>query len=441
MVSGLLVAATLFLAACSRPGGPNLVLVSIDTLRADHLGVYGYPRPTTPAIDRFAKDAVLFERFTAYAPSTLPSHASIFTSLAPDHHGGSSAVGTVVSPGVPTITEVLKDAGYATASFNDGVQLDAVFGLARGFDVYEASRAAGASADVLVGPETTLANAVRRGIDWLKGVRRPFFLFLHTYEIHHPYTPAPPDLAALERAYEGPLPDSVSVELLQRINAGDVAISDADAQHIVNTYDAELRSADRAFQDLLSYLRETGLYDETVIVLVSDHGEEFGEHGSQGWHSHTLYDELLHVPALVKLPSSRHAGRVVAGQVRAIDLAPTLLAVLGLDSPPEFAGVDRAAAIVAGRASDTAVVPRRDKAEDDSLRVRTDRWKLYQGELFDLAHDPREQVNVAERHPDVIRRLAGVQQRFLEERPIPEPISSATPPEVVEKLRALGYVE
>jgi len=429
-------------AACSPRGTPrlNLVLVSIDTLRADHLGTYGYARPTTPEIDRFARQAVLFREFISNAPSTLSAHASLLTSLSPSHHGASVVAGTRVWPGATLLADVLSEAGYATASFNGGHQLDPSYGLAHGFDVYEATRAANDRAETLVGPENRLEANVRKGIEWIRGVRRPFFVFLHSYEIHHPYTPAPADLKSLEPEYGGDLPDSVSVDLIQRINAGRMRISPRDLAHVVAAYDAELRSADRAFGELLAFLDESGLRQSTVVVLVSDHGEEFGERGTVAWHSHTLYDELLHVPAVVSLPGGPR-GTVVSGQVRGIDLAPTLTAALGLGVPAGFTGRGRGDAMRSGEARELPELVKRDKAREDLWRIRTGRWKLYNADLFDLHRDPAESRDVAGAHPDVVERLRREQEALLGERPIPPPTRTDTDPEVLERLRSLGYVE
>ena len=338
-------------------GGPaptapahSVILISIDTLRADHLGCYGYPKPTTPAIDVFRRDAALFEQAIAHAPSTLPSHASMFTSLLPSHHGASVANSFGVDSEAITLTEILKAEGYATAAFNGGIQLDPIYGLDRGFDVYDAVRPSVASADLLVDPVDMFDHAVDEAIHWIENIeinrRERFFLFLHTYELHHPYTPTPEALESIGADYDGSLPKDISVDLLRRINDGDVELEPGDLEHIISSYDAELRSVDTAFGRLIDFLREEDLYDDAIIVFTSDHGEEFGERGFVGWHAHTLYDELLRVPLLVKLPGAEHGGASLEPQVRGIDVAPTILAALELDAPAEFEGVSLARAVI-----------------------------------------------------------------------------------------------
>ena len=215
-----------------------VVLVSLDTLRPDHLGAYGYAKPTSPEIDRFRRDAVLFREAVANAPSTLPSHASILTSLGPLHHGASLARESGLRSGVPTLASVLKAAGFATASFNGGGQLDRTWGLDRGFDVY-VSAAASASADI---GDDTMSQQVAAARPWLASVRtKPFFLFLHTYETHHPYTPKPERLAVFEQGYAGRLPNDISIRLIQKINSGRKRLAPGD----LDAHRRRLRCRDR----------------------------------------------------------------------------------------------------------------------------------------------------------------------------------------------------
>jgi arylsulfatase A-like enzyme len=423
----------------------NLILISIDTLRADHLGSYGYPRPTTPAIDRFARDCVQFERAVAHAPSTLPSHASMLTSLIPYHHGASIPRGWKVDPDRLTLAEHLREHGFRTASFNGGIQLHPTFGLDRGFEIYESLHSERDPTETLAGPENRFEQEVRRALAWLRRTDDPFFLFLHTYEIHHPYDPDPRMLRRFEREYAGPLPDAISLDLIQGINAGTVSTSPADVQHIVDAYDAELRSADRAFAALIAYLKESGRYDRTTILVTSDHGEEFGERESIGWHSHTLYDELLLVPLLVKLPPSEHAGRIVTAQVRGIDLAPTACAALGLDSPPEFAGEDLLPILAAGPDGPWPELPALSRQDahlgTETASLRVGGWKWYDGRLYDLANDTAERRDVAADRPDVLERMERLLREQLRARPPARIVLTVPDERMMEKLRALGYVD
>jgi arylsulfatase A-like enzyme len=412
------------------------VLVSIDTLRPDHLGCYGYAKPTSPRIDAFRREAVLLREVVAEAPSTLASHASMFTSLRVAHHGASIAAESALRPGVVTLAELLRQAGFATASFNGGGQLHRTFGLDRGFEVYES--ATDASTTIEIG-EDTLAQQVERARPWLERVAsRPFFLFLHTYEVHHPYTPSPERLRSLEGTYSGRLPDHISIRLLEKINSGQRALADGDLAHIVATYDAEIASADAGFGELLALLRRLGRYDSSIVVLTSDHGEAFGERGRVGWHGDTLYDEQLLIPLIVRLPGARLAGQTVETQVREIDLAPSLLSQLGLPVPPQFSGT---AIDLAGGAPDhppwsVATIDGR----PSSVAIRTHGWKWYEGRLYDLEHDPGEVRDVASLHPQVERDLQDRLVAILRSREIAGPTAVKPSDDVREQLKALGYL-
>ena len=432
-------------------GGPatnapthNVILISVDTLRADHLGCYGYPKPTTPRIDAFRRDAALFEQAIAHSPSTLPSHASIFTSLLPSHHGASVANSFGVDPEAITLTEILKAEGYATASFNGGIQLDPIYGLDRGFDVYAAARPSVASADLLVDPVDMFDHAVDETINWIETPNRHerFFLFLHTYELHHPYTPKPEALESIGAEYDGSLPKDISVDLLVRINDGDVELDNGDLEHIISAYDAELRSVDTAFGRLIDFLREEELYDNTIIVFTSDHGEEFGERGFVGWHSHTLYDELLRVPLLLKLPGAVHAGASADEQVRGIDIAPTILAALGLDAPAGFEGVSLLGPLSGSGSVPRHAVSRKDVViTDDFASLRTPDWKWFRGSLFHLASDPKEATEVSGDNRETGEALSAKLEELLATRPRPVPHKVEPDEELLKQLRSLGYVK
>lgn len=471
----LLATACVAIAACSGPAGtptPDLdlpvrleatpaapvVLVSVDTLRADHLGAYGYGPPTSPAIDRFSRTAIVFEQAVAQAPSTLHSHASLLASLLPHHHGASWSRRQPLRADVPTLAEALASAGYSTGAFTGGGQVAAEFGLDRGFDVYR----------VADGPDG-LVQVVAAAFEWTDAAieeGRPFFLFLHTYQVHHPYTPSDEDLSRFDPDYEGPLPDHVSKDLLADINSGEVEIGPADLAHVIATYDAEIRAMDRGFDALLDGLRTRGLLERSLVVLTSDHGEEFGEHGRVGWHSHSLYDELLLVPLVVKLPGTELAGTRVPSQVRGVDVAPTILGSVGVSVPATFAGVD----LLGGAAVPGFSISRQDTpAGLDRSSVRTPHFKLYPADLvpaggprptlldrawrklrpsaptfvlFDLDANPAETQNVAGSERSVLRELRTVLDREVaSQSPPPERPPIVTDHETRERLEALGYLE
>jgi arylsulfatase A-like enzyme len=432
-------AAIALLVACKAPQSPaaptprtNVILISIDTLRPDHLGSYGYEPPTSPSIDVFRNDSVLFDQAIAHAPSTLHSHASILSSLLPHHHRASWAAKSRLPDGVTSLPEILQDAGYRTGAMTGGGQMDRVFGLDQGFESYEQPGA------------ERFNGTVTRAIEWLEsGDDRPFFLFLHTYEPHHPYDPDAEFLDMFDGDYDGDLPDIISIDLLRQINKKEVTIDDDDLAHIIAAYDAEIRSMDAAFGRLVDFLKSRGLYEEAMIVFTSDHGEEFGEHGRVGWHSHSLFDELLRVPLIVKYPGNQRAGMAVEGLVRSLDIAPTILEVLGIAAPSDFQGVALAERIDSDESGDApAAISRMDRsARRDISSYRTARWKLYRNQLFDLDVDPGEQWDTAVNHPDVVENLDRELEETVSARKPFEEVQVVPDDSTLEELRALGYLQ
>ena len=439
-----------------------VILISIDTLRADHLGCYGYSRPISPFIDRFRRDAVLFEQAIAQAPSTLPSHASMLSSLWPEDHGAFFMRKNALPDAVLTLPEALADHGYRTAGFNGGGQMAPEFGLGQGFELYE-----------VVGAAAKTAETVRRAEVWIDAHGEdPFFLFLHTYEIHHPYTPEPEALGELAPAYRGSLPNQISKDLILEINRGERNLEVGDLDYIIAAYDAEIRSMDAAIGQFFAFLRQRDLYDRSLIILTSDHGEEFGERGKVGWHSHTLFDELLRVPLLVKLPASRRGGGRVAAQVRGIDLPPTVLSLLGLPPQGTFDGFDLRHMIEDERFDpELPALSQQDTGvgvDHSSLRVAG--WKLYpnrlyqmqrlgsgggrlrylrarlawglgQDRLYQMAQDPAERMNLAGREKAARQRLQELRERLKAERQAPSPTDAEPNQETLERLEALGYLD
>lgn len=416
-------------ASATERGPTHLLLISFDTLRRDSLGCYGYPRPTSPAIDAFAAGAVLFENAVSQAPATKPSHASLLTSLNEAKHGALSTQEHVLDPSKVTLAEILKENGYQTACFNAGGYMKSVWGFDQGFDVYDSSR------------PWLFADAVDLGTAWLADRRRdqPFFLFLHTYEVHHPYLPATEYAARFRGDYAGPLGDAIGIELLEEINDGRRDADAADRAHVKDLYDAEIRSMDDAFGRLVAQLKSAGLYDDLLIVVTSDHGEEFDEHGRIGWHSHTLFDELLRVPLIIKLPGGARGGTRVEGMVRLIDVLPTVLEILRLPAPPGIEGISLSTAMASGRSA--GLISISTLGHDLQRSIRTDRWKLYDMRLYDLEADPLEQVDVAHEHPDVVRRMHLYLEEYLASAEAPQaPTTIDADQDTLDELRQLGYI-
>lgn len=425
--------------ACSAEKPRGVILISIDTLRADHLGCYGYAFPTSPEIDRFAAGGTVFLGARSHAPSTLLSHAAILTSRIPQHTGVSHVHQRRLAAAHITLAEAFAQHGWRTAAFTGGAQLAPEFGLDQGFKTYETFAA---DFDLVV-------DAFLHWFD-AGGSGDPFFAFLHTYEVHHPYDPAPHLLELFDADYQGELPDAIEIKLLEEINWGGRALSPADLAHIVAAYDAEIRAVDEAFGRLLVELERRGLRDQVLIALSSDHGEEFGERGFVGWHALTLHEEMLAVPLILRGPGTP-SGRRVDDTVRLIDLAPTLLTAVGLDSPKSFQGLALQDLFIGGPPADRPKISRvpRDRvvAYGEIERrapfhaITKGRFKYYEGDLFDLKQDPGERLDVAARYPAIRAALAAEVAELTAAAASALAPPAAIEAETVRQLEALGYTD
>jgi arylsulfatase A-like enzyme/Tfp pilus assembly protein PilF len=398
-----------------RPARPPIVLITIDTLRADRLGSYGSARGLTPSLDAFAREATRFTAAVSQVPLTLPSHATILTGLHPARHGVRTNDGFRLSPTAPALAAALKAAGYATGAFVGGYPLRRSSGLSRGFDRYDDEFLASP------GAIERSADAVLQSAEaWIDtGAAQPFFAWIHLFDPHSPYTPPPPFAAA----------------------------------HRDSPYDGEVAYTDAAVGRFLDHLRQRDLFAAATIVIVADHGESLGEHGERT-HGTFLYDSTVRVPLLIKMSASRSTVRLKPGTtgtidvpVETADLAPTIAAIAG-------ATLDRT--------DGQSVLPLIDGAAGDPDRaayaesyyqnvllgwsplraVRTARWKLVEAprsELYDLEHDPGELQNRLEERA----ALASGLQRALhaldpgDRAPGETPTAAAS--ESAERLRSLGY--
>jgi arylsulfatase A-like enzyme len=377
------------LLGCGPEPPPNVVVIAIDTLRADRLGSYGYARPTSPRLDALARDGVVFEQAIAQSPWTLPSFASILTGTLPQRHGAGQGKHCVVapcgalSPEHRLLSEHFAAAGYRTASFVSNHFAGAAVGLGRGFERAETWR--------------TGAPAVAAAVAWLESVReQPLFLFVVVIEPHAPF--GPPDPAGpdfVDAAYDGPLGMRVDVPALALV------ASDADRRRVSDLYDADVWRADALSGRVLDALERLGIDDRTLVVVVADHGEELYERGTAG-HGHSLYDELLRVPLIVRYPGGEPRGRV-ARQVRTMDVFPTVLEAAGLAVPPNLDAVALNALARGGPAPpETGAAVSEFTFMGPELRgLRTGGDKLVvdvaqdRARLFDLARDPGETADVA----------------------------------------------
>ena len=294
---------------------PPVILISLDTLRADRLGCYGYDKPTSPHIDAFAQECVLFEEARSPSSMTTPVHASVMTGVSPAaHRAGFMSEGFVLPPSFPVLAERFKNAHYLTAAFTEGVALRGSLGFARGFDRYSDGP----------NPESQRGGAVEEtypaALKWLERYGHfPFFLFLHTYEIHAPYDPP---VEWLEKFVN---PDYSG----EPIDEPESADSEAERQYIRQRYDAGIAYTDDWFGRLVDSLRASGVLDRAWVILFSDHGEEFWEHGGCG-HARTLYEEVLRVPLMIRPPGGAKPARRIAHPVLLTDVYATALEAAGL---------------------------------------------------------------------------------------------------------------
>jgi arylsulfatase A-like enzyme len=427
-----LLVALLGAAGCRRAPvrRPNILILVLDTLRADHLGLYGYGLPTSPTLDSLAATSIVFDHAIAQAGATVASHQSFFHSRLPSE----------VKADSPTLAELLCAGGYQTAGFTDGGFVSRSFGFARGFEHWQ---------EFGGGLRQSLPPLER----WLREkAKAPWYVFLHTYDIHLPYAPPPPYDTMFFRDYDGPVAPENTKEICRKIRRlyeyagfkGEVHLTAADRRKMASLYDGGIRFTDELVGRLLHILESQGHLDDTVLVILSDHGEEFWDHGSV-LHGHTVYQELLHVPLIVRLPGGRGGGHRVPEVVRLLDLAPTLLELAGVRSPPTFQGQSLTPELRGRLSSDRPAV-----SEMGSLKSRIEMpWKLIvdakkpQPALFDLVRDPHEQDNLAEEQPQRVATLAAALRRALpgELQEVPILPDQDVPPEVRERLRQLGYVE
>lgn len=423
-----------------KPHRPNVILISIDTLRTDHLSCYGYKRPT-PNIDAFAADSVLFEMAISQAPWTTASHMSLLTSLYPSVHRVSH---TALSQVQSTLPQVFQDNGYQTAAFVEATALDKRYGFDRGFDIYH-----GKSDD----PSAASNNG--RVFDWLshRDQARPFFLFVHYYDVHRKYKPPIP----YNTIYH---PQQQDVEYLITGPYGRRrSITFQQIYDIVALYDGEIRYVDDQIKNLMQCLKDNHLYHDSIIVMLADHGEGFLDHSLMD-HGNSLYQELLHVPLIVKLPDNRLAGTRRAETVRLIDVLPTILDSAGLHSKRMMQG-GSILPVLYGSTHET--LPAYSTGGVGSESIFTNHWKLIHNsdlakrlelvplalhveyELYNLNVDPQEYNNLATSDPQEMKDLNALlqAQTQLNDR-LADRIHTEHKPldqEMEEELRSLGYIQ
>jgi len=430
-----------------EPRAFNVLLVSIDTLRADHLGCYGYGLDTSLRMDELASQGVVFEAVGSCSPWTTPAHVSLMTSLYPEAHGVYAyPYPGRLDPAVVTLAEILRAQGWRTAGFTEGGYAKGSTGLADGFETFPTwPRDQDTFVSHELEPSRLLENA-ERALAWLaQHAEQRFFLFFHTYEPHYEYRPPAalhallaPELSAeeeharLEAAVaawnaQRDLTTSEKGVLYRHYLQGDLFELEVqrqkrlwptlarfveqewrdspgfaqDLRYVTSLYDAEIRFADEVVGRLLDALEEHGLERSTLVVVTSDHGEGLMDH-DELQHGFHLYPELLHVPLIVRFPEGAHAGRRVADPVRSIDVMPTVLDALGLPSPDVAQGASLLPLLAReegprGLFAEGLTV---EGGERDLLSYRRGGWKLVRDTragtevLYDLVHDPEERRDV-----------------------------------------------
>jgi len=437
------------LSACGGSGSerpPNLILISIDTLRPDRLGCYGHDRDTSPAMDELATGGARFADVTASSPWTLPSHASLLTGMYPSRHGVKSHLHRLHGE-IPTLAELLAARGFHTMAVVNYQNLTSRFGFDRGFESFSYVSEFSDTRD----PNRTIQNRgeeiVDQALAWLEDRDdRPFFLFLHFYDVHTDLTPAPRFRDMFVQPYAGPM--NGTTEQLAMLRRAGISISEADVRHLFDLYDAEIRQLDEQIGRLVRYLGDQGLREETLIVLTSDHGEEFQEHGSL-LHGRTYYQEVIAIPLLLNGPGVP-AGLTVPEPVHLVDVAPTMLGLLGLPAPSNGDGVDLS---VYWHAPETAPRGRFLFAEADHNNERPDMQRMlrvgsnkllynrFSGktELYDLSADAEERNDLAAMQESQLTALRKRIEAFMA-ADRPGPAVAPPTPEEIENLGKLGYV-
>ncbi len=323
-----------FACACAEVGPPperRVILISLDTLRADHLSVYGYERDTCPNLERLvAEDAVVFERAFSQAPWTLPSHMSIFTGLYPLAHGVIDAEKRL-SPEISTLTELLRSSGCATTAFTDGGYMAGKYGFEDGFEEYRDD------SFMPQGTEPGFAKVLPFVDQWLREkLASGTFLFLHTYDLHTPYRIGEPWRSAFRPESAASPQERAQIEYLASLGKCDsYELERYQGMHeFVATYDGMILWVDHVLGRLFAILRELGIYDDTLIVITSDHGESFLEEGVYVGHGAYLNDAETHIPLIIKFPGGRFGGQRCRALVESIDILPTILSALRVPAPP-----------------------------------------------------------------------------------------------------------
>lgn len=459
---------------------PNVLLVVLDTVRADHLSVYGYKRQTTPYLEALARETVLFRNAISASDMTLSSHGSLFTGLYPSWHGAhlTRSVPQPLDPSFRTLAEILSDNGYTTmAVLANCAYLRPAFGLNQGFDLYDVRTpvsASAASRECLRGLLSRGLNHFVSTAEFFRSYRRgdeitgdalrifnamhgrgsPFFLTLNYMDTHDPYIPPPP----YNDLFPGRNPKFDHLGRVTELHRElallqTSATTAADLRHIDSQYDGALAYEDAEVKRLLDGLKQAGLYDNTLIVVTSDHGEALGERSFLG-HSSSVHQELVHVPLLVKYPGSTSpsAGQPIETITSGVDIMPTVLDVAGIAIPPNLQGQSlrklsaQAPGLVLAESFPNYLARLKQRSDLGQRAIYQGHWKYIgsttgQKELYNLSDDPKELQNLYKSEDPVSRKFSEELDQWLQAIPNRKTAPDKMDRQTRDRLRSLGYIQ
>jgi arylsulfatase A-like enzyme len=402
----------------------NVILIVIDALRADHVGTYGYHRDTTPYIDKLAKDGVLFEWAISMDGNTKSSIASLMTSKYPPQHGVNS-VDAKLKEDFTTLAEVLNKT-HKTAAFVHNINLEDNFGFSQGFKIYHVKDSFYGDEDVDLTKEVT--NFIE------KNKNSTFFCWIHFLGPHDPYSTfgkfdgffAPKKCNRLR---------GLSAKKYNEMN-----LTKKEMECLKDFYDQEIRFTDENVGTILKKLKEVNIYDSSLIIITADHGEEFDEHGFISHRSYNLYDNIVHVPLIIKFPHSLYRGKIVDAQVRSIDIMPTILDFLGIKVNISMEGTSLLP-LIEGKIKRVAQFV----FIGNGGTIRTKNWKFIprtgKDELYDLKEDPQEQNNVVDKYPKVSKFFNTLSTEWYRNIHKTKVSKVELNEKIREKLMEIGYIQ
>jgi arylsulfatase A-like enzyme len=443
----------LLVGGCGKDAEVNIVLITIDTLRPDHLTCYGYAGPTSSHIDAFAEEAVLFEHVCCQSSQTLPSHASILIGTNPRTHKVISHE-SFVDQKITTLAEILKGRGYRTAAFISSHSLDSKYGLDQGFDTYWEVHKQFSVQERQIQKAQEHSATTDAVLDWLTDAAgSKFFLWVHWFDPHRPYDPPPRYLGEFAGGYAG-LATS-DPDFIMKVWREQIDLAPEDVAHLVGRYDGEIAFTDAQVGRVLDDLESRGLLDNTIVIITADHGEILYEHEHYFGHDIGLYDECIMIPLIVHLPGHGHPGMRISPLVQSLDIMPTLLEALQIEPPQNLEGKSLIPLMEgAGRStvdfafSETFPFPEKSPPRH---AVRTSEAKLIwketqtdtlRKEYYDLLKDAGETTNLYSPGFAPATRLDSVLTRFIANGGLhPARIPTAEETGRLRILKSLGYVD